>query len=186
MFISLPLYLYSKVSSPGRFIASGGVSSITRPECSKTSDVIVGSFRPSIARRGFRLTFPGSGFRNAVLTFSVDTKNESLPACIDVFQTLGGAITPLLIRRAWPSHVVAGAEQKTQQESGSETADVRHVSDTALRVPECCGVLGEYLDHDPEAEDDDGWQFDCSQEKSKEQKIAHPVSGKHDEIRPEH
>jgi len=78
-------------------------------------------------------------------------KNKSLPARIEAVQTRGQAITPLLIRRAWPSHFVAGAEEEAQDESGSETADVRHVSDTALRVPEGRGVLGEYLDHDPEA-----------------------------------
>ena len=120
-----------------------------------------------------------------MLTLCVDHRNESLPACIDAVQTRV-AITPLLIRRAWPSHVVAGAEEEAQKESGSETADVRHVSDTALRVPEGCGVLREYLDHDPEAEDDDGWKLNRSKEKSEEYEIAHPVSGKHDEISPEH
>jgi hypothetical protein len=38
------------VSSSGRFIASGGVSSMTKPECSKTSIVISAPFAPPIVR----------------------------------------------------------------------------------------------------------------------------------------
>jgi hypothetical protein len=96
-------------------------------------------------------------------------------------------MTRLLVKRAWPSRVVAGAEEKAQQESGSETADVRHVSDTPLRVPEGRGVLVEYLDHDPEAEDDDGWQLNRGKKQYSERHDGpNSIPWKHDEISPEH
>src|SRR6185369_2103035 len=81
----------------------------------------------------------------------------------------------------WPRSFAS--EQKAQNESAGEAADVRKISDTATAcMPEGRGVLTEDLNHDPESEHNYGRQFNRRPQESERQQSAHAVFWEHDEI----
>ena len=83
--------------------------------------------------------------------------------------------------------VVAAAEYEAQQESGGETADVRHIGDTSARAgAERSRILTENLNHYPEAKHDDGRKLDRRPKESQRQQGSNAIAREHDKVGAEH